>query len=78
MNLNEREVAKDKAQPIAKLLLNGLNDPRRLTRVGTLIVAILHQCQLGPCRTLRVISFAHWYGEISVLFHRILSYLIPL
>src|SRR5207302_9438283 len=43
MNLDEREVAIDKAQLVPEFLLQGSHHMSRLARIGAFVVAILHQ-----------------------------------
>jgi len=48
-DIDEREVAKDKAQLIPELLLNRPHNGRRLAHIGACVVAVLHQGGNGCC-----------------------------
>jgi hypothetical protein len=56
MNCDQREVAEDEAQLIAKPLLQGVQGGKRLAGVGALIVAVEHQCQRGIVWPLYVVA----------------------
>src|SRR5712691_656828 len=57
MDIDEREVAKDKAQLVPELLLNRSHDGRGLAGIRAFVVTILHQDDSGGCRPLTVVSF---------------------
>src|SRR4051794_21212472 len=63
MNLGEREVAEDKAQPVAHRRLQGLDNRVRGPAIGALIVTVLDQRHGRVGAPLRVIVLVHWDGE---------------
>jgi hypothetical protein len=58
MDFGEGEVAKDKAQLVAELVLNCSHDGRRSASVGAFVVAILHQGNRGCGRPLVMVPFS--------------------
>jgi hypothetical protein len=69
MDLDEREVAKDKAQLVSELLLNRSHDGRGLAGIRAFVVAVLHQDDSGDCRPLTVVSFTDRNRKTCVLCH---------
>src|SRR5437879_2234674 len=59
MNLDEREVAIDKAQLVPEFLLQGSHQMRRLARIGAFVVAILHQRDRSTAQPLAVVPVSN-------------------
>src|SRR5437868_7504843 len=63
MNLGQGKVPKDKTQPIPQTSLNLFDDGIGLPTIGTLIIAVFHQCHRGGFWSLLMIALAHWQRE---------------
>src|SRR5260221_7611114 len=59
MHRGEREIAKDKAQSLPKLLLQFFHDGKGLTAIGTLVVTVFHEGNRGGGRSLYVIALPY-------------------
>src|SRR6266436_8213649 len=74
MDFGKREVAKDKAQLVPKLLLNRSHDGRRLAGVGAFVVAILHESDRSGGRSLMVVPLTDGNRKMFSLCHHPLSF----
>src|SRR6266568_4111788 len=63
--LGQGKVPEDKAQPIAQLSLDLLDDGIGLSTIGALIITIFHQGHRGGCWSLLMVALAHRYREPS-------------
>src|SRR2546426_8197524 len=62
--LGQGKVPKDKAQPIPQTSLDLLDDGIGLPTIGTLIIAVFHQCHRGVFWSLLMISLTDWQREL--------------
>src|SRR6266581_1415204 len=61
--LGQGKVPKDKAQPIPQTSLNLLDDGIGLSTIGTLIIAVFHQCHRGVFWSPPMIELPDWQRE---------------
>src|SRR6266700_4134021 len=74
MDIDEREVAKDKAQLVSELLLNRSHNSRGLAGIRAFVVAILHQGDRSCGRSLTVVSFTDRDRKTCSLCHALFSF----
>ena len=63
MDLREREVAEDKAQPVSHFLLDRLHDRMRRAAIGAFVIAVLDQRHRRIGRAVLMIVVANRPGE---------------
>src|SRR5690349_9364904 len=68
VDLRQREVAEDKPQPRAELLLHFLHDRVGVTAVRALEIAVLHHGERRILCPARVIPRAHRHGQVRAVF----------
>src|SRR6266567_3186323 len=63
VDLAQRKVPKDKAQPVPQTSLNLLDDGVSLPTIGTLIITVFHHCHLGGFWSPPMIELPDWQRE---------------
>src|SRR6266516_6505979 len=62
--LGQGKVPKDKAQPIPQTSLNLFDDGIGLSTIGTLVIAVFHQCHRGVFWSPPMIELTDWHRQL--------------